>query len=416
VRNPSAAAAPPSTFLLGALTALTALSIDMSLPALPALSRAFHAPPAEAQLTLTLFLIGYAVSQIVCGPLSDAFGRRRVLLAGLVVFTVAGFGCFASRTLPMLIAMRVLQGIGASVGPVVARAMVRDTYDRSHAAVVFSHITQVMILAPVLAPALGSYLLAVASWHAIFGILTAAGLLLTVVCILILRETNPHADPRAVHPAVLAGSYREFGANRASVMHMLTVCFAYCGLFAYVSGSPFVLMEVYGVPRSQFGLYFGGTALSLLLGATANKALIRRGVAAERILGYGIVLLAAAGLLTAVGVEIRPLGVFAMLAPIGLYLFAMGIVAPHATASAMHPFPRIAGVISSLVGGLQTFGGGVSGACVGALYDRTGTSLGVTMGLMGIVALLCHAAAHRADGSAEDEEDITVEGGANETA
>ena len=406
--------APPSTLLLGALTALTALSIDMSLPALPSLSRTFHAPAAEAQLTLSLFLIGYAISQVICGPLSDAYGRRPVLLAGLIVFTIAGAGCLLSQSLPMLIAMRVLQGIGASAGPIVARAIVRDTYDKSHAAAVFSHITQVMILAPVLAPALGGLLMAKSSWHSIFAVLALAGLLVTVITFITLRETHATAHPDAVRSATLIGSYRAFLSDRASVAQAFVLCFAYCGLFAYVSGSPFVLMDVYGIPRIHFGFYFGAAALALLAGATVNKSLIHRGNSPERLLQGGVGLLAVAGAAVLAGSYAHGLGVWSVLIPIALYLFAMGIVAPHATAAAMHPFPKIAGVISSLVGGMQTLGGGLSGSLVGALYNHTAHPMGGVMCAMGIAAFAAYEVARwtgrREDGEKETQRDL-VRGG-----
>jgi len=412
--NKAHAVAPPSTLLLGALTALTALSIDMSLPALPSLSRTFHAPAAEAQLTLTLFLIGYAISQIICGPLSDAYGRRPILLAGLIVFTAAGAGCVLSQSLPMLIAMRVLQGIGASSGPIIARAIVRDTYDKSHAAVVFSHITQVMILAPVLAPALGGLLMAKSSWHAIFAVLAGAGLLVTVTTFITLKETHSAAHPDAVRPATLLASYRTFFSDRTSVAHALIVCFAYCGLFAYISGSPFVLMDVYGIPRIHFGFYFGGAALALLAGATINKSLIRQGTSPERLLRIGVMLLTFAGAAIFAGSFVHGLGVWPVLIPIALYLFAMGIVAPHATAAAMHPFPKIAGVISSLVGGMQTGGGGLSGSLTGALYDHTAHPMGGVMCAMGILAFAAYEVARRSggheSGEAETEREM-VSGG-----
>jgi DHA1 family bicyclomycin/chloramphenicol resistance-like MFS transporter len=181
--------------LLAALTGLTALSIDMSLPAMPQMQRAFQAGTASVQLTLSLFLLGFAIGQLVCGPLSDRVGRRPVLLGGMALFTLAGLLCAVSTSLPMLVAFRCLQGMGASVGPVVARAMVRDCFDSRRGAAVLSQITQVMIIAPLVAPTLGGYLLVLLGWPAIFLALGGSGALLGLVSWRSLPETIGKGTP-----------------------------------------------------------------------------------------------------------------------------------------------------------------------------------------------------------------------------
>src|SRR5215203_4545352 len=177
------------TLLLATLTGLTALSIDMSLPAMPQLQETFAAGVSAVQLTLSIFLAGFALGQVFCGPLSDRWGRRPVLLAGLALFTLAGLVCAGSTSLTMLIAARFVQVMGASVGPVVARAIVRDRFDSRRAASVLSQMTQVMIVAPLLAPTLGGYLLVRTGWPAIFVVLGASGALLSFVCWRFLPET-----------------------------------------------------------------------------------------------------------------------------------------------------------------------------------------------------------------------------------
>src|SRR5215217_4653400 len=181
------------TLLLASLTGLTALSIDMSLPAMPQLQETFGAGVSAVQLTLSIFLTGFALGQIVCGPLSDRWGRRPVLLAGLALFTLAGLVCAGSTSLAMLVAARFVQGAGASVGPVVARAIVRDRFDSRKAAAVLSQMTQVMIVAPLLAPTLGGYMLVHLGWPAIFVVLGASGALMSLICWRFLPET---ASPR----------------------------------------------------------------------------------------------------------------------------------------------------------------------------------------------------------------------------
>ena len=377
------------TLLLAALTALTALSIDMSLPAMPQFEHTFGAGVSAVQLTLSLFLIGFAAGQLVWGPLSDRLGRRPVLLGGLAVFTVAGLACAASTSLPMLVAMRAVQGIGASAGPVMARAMVRDRFDSRQGAGVLSQITQVMIIAPLIAPTLGGYLLVFAGWPAIVLVLGGLGAVLGVVCWRMLPETHLERQAEADRATHLWQGFRAVLTHPESLRHTLTVCFSYAGMFAYISGSPFILIEVYGIPRQHFGLFFAMTAAALMAGATTNRIFLPRS-SPERLLRTGIRLAVAAGI-ALIGLSLAGFGGIAgLIGPMMVYLFGLGLVQPNATAAAMAPHPRLAGISSSVLGGLQTAAGALAGYCVGAFYHHSALSLAVTVvvsALLGYVAL-----------------------------
>lgn len=379
------------TLMLAAMTGLTALSIDMSLPAMPLLQEAFGAGVASVQLTLSVFLAGFAAGQIVCGPLSDRWGRRPVLLAGLALFTVAGVVCAASVSLPMLVGARFAQGLGASVGPVVARAIVRDRYSSRRGAAVLSQMTQVMIVAPLLAPTLGGYLLTIVGWPAIFLVLGGSGALMWLLCWRLLPET---AAPRASEteegaegrPTTAAG-LREVLSHRPSLRHALTTCFTYAGMFAYVAASPFILMDVFGVSRENFGYFFALTAAALLVAATLNRSLLRRRTPSLLILRRGVFVVFAAGVLLAAAVLFGVGGLAGVLLPMMAYMFGQGLVMPNATAAAMAPHGQSAGVISSVMGGLQTAAGALAGYVVGAFYDHTPLSLGVTVATFAALAL-----------------------------
>ncbi|HEX8830107.1 MAG TPA: multidrug effflux MFS transporter, partial [Longimicrobium sp.] len=282
--------------MLAGLTGITALSIDMSLPAMPQLQRVFGADVGATQLTLSMFLVGFAVGQLICGPLSDRVGRRPVLLAGLALFVAAGLACASSPSLALLVAGRFVQGLGASVGPILARAIVRDSFEERDASGVLSQITQVMIVAPLVAPTLGGYLLGLAGWKAIFLALATAGLVLWTVCWRFLPETRrPHAEA----PPALLGSYWTVLSHPASLRNVMTVCFSYAGMFAYISGSPFVFIDAFGVPRELFGLLFALPAGALLAGATLNRVLVRR-MESARLLRAGVLLVFAAAVTIAV--------------------------------------------------------------------------------------------------------------------
>jgi len=369
------------TWLLGGLTGLTALSIDMSLPAMPQLQKIFGVDVAAAQLTLSLFLLGYAVGQILCGPLSDRFGRRPVLLCGVAIFTLAGLLCATSTSLTMLVVWRCLQGLGASVGPIISRAIIRDRYDSRDGAGIMSQMTQIMIVAPLVAPTLGGYLLVHQGWQAIFCVLALCGVMLWLACWRWLPETLPPGQDGARGWVQLGKGLRSVVTHRASQRHILTSCFAYGGMFAYISGSPFVLIKVFGIPEQQFGIYFGLTAMCLMAGATLNRrwlvymvptVILQRGVTAVLLAGVAI------GLLAFLHVG----GVAGMIVPMMLYLFGQGLVQPNAMAAAMEPHGEVAGVASSVMGSLQTLTSAVAGYAVGACFNGTSLSLGLTVAFL----------------------------------
>jgi DHA1 family bicyclomycin/chloramphenicol resistance-like MFS transporter len=377
------------TPLLAALTALTSLSIDMSLPAMPQLQQTFHVGVSSAQLTLSVFLLGFALGQVVCGPASDRWGRRPVLLAGLGLFALAGLACASSASLSMLVGFRFLQGVGASVGPVIARAVVRDRYDARRGAAVLSQITQVMIIAPLVAPTLGGYLLVRLGWPAIFLALGGGGVLLLLACWRYLPETvGERLEPiDGGRTGALAG-LRALLSHRSSARHVLTVCFVYAGMFAYVGGSPFVLMDVFGVAEQNFGYYFAITAAGLFVSATLNRWLLKRHVSPLFILSRGVLVVFAAGLCIVLAVWFGVWGLAGVMLPMTVYMFGQGLVMPNATAAAMAPHGRSAGVVSSVMGCLQTAGAALSGYLVGVFYDHTPLSLAVTVAAFAGLTLL----------------------------
>jgi DHA1 family bicyclomycin/chloramphenicol resistance-like MFS transporter len=378
----------PSIVLLAALTGLTALSIDMNLPAMPKLQEVFGESVSAVQLTLSLFLTGFAIGQLICGPFSDRFGRRPVLLAGLAVFTLAGAACAASTSLAVLVACRFIQGLGASVGPIIARAVVRDCFDSRAASGVLSRITQVMILAPLVAPLVGGYLLVTFGWHAIFIVLGAAGALLLAVSWLKLSETRKASDARDRAGSSFRRDLQTVLAHGASLRHTLTAAFSYAGMFAYISGSSFVLIEVFQIREQHFGYFFAMTALAVMVGASCNRFFIHRTSPAV-LLRAGVYLLLAAGVLIVLMVWFGG-GLAGVIAPMMLYMFGLGLVQPNATSAAMAPHGNLAGLSSSLIGCLQTAGGALTGFLVGAFYDRTPLSLAVTVAVMAFLTFVIY--------------------------
>ncbi len=381
------------TLLLAAMTALTALSIDMSrLPAMPQMQRSFGASVSSVQLTLSIFLLGFAVGQLVAGPLSDRIGRRPVLLGGLGLFTAAGFICAASPSLPLLLLGRCLQGMGACVGPVVARAIVRDRFEGERSAAVLSQVTQVMILAPLIAPTLGGYVLVAFGWPAIFVLLGIAGAAIWATCRVRLPETRQdHGDAeRPDFAREMALGFRQVLSHPASLRHTLTTCFTHAGMFAYISAAPFLYINDFGVPRQQFGLYFALTAAAFLAGATLNRILLPR-ISGPDLLRIGVHLVFAAAVALVITAWTGTGGAGALLGvllPMMVYLLGLGFVQPNATALAMEPHARYAGIASSVIGSMQTAGGALAGYFVGAFYNHTPQSLAVTVAVLATLAFM----------------------------
>lgn len=370
------------------MTAVTALSIDMSLPAQPTLAETFHVPDETAQLTLSVFLIGFGCAQLVVGYLSDAWGRRRVLLAGLTLFTLGGIACALSPSIEVLIACRVAQGIGAAAPPVVARAMVRDTQPPGDAARLLSTMLAALALAPMLAPMLGSGLLAVLGWRSIFVTLTGCGVVLFTLARLTLVETLA-AERRSVPSARgLVRNYRTFFTTRGTRLPLLIGCASFAGQFAYIADSPFVLIEGYHATRLEFSIYFGSTALALMLGSLAGARMLRAGRSPRAMIFTGSLLLLLGGILVTVGTRLPALGIAGFLPPMIVYFFGVGITSPSATALAMQPVPQIAGTASAALGCLTIVAGALAGYETTKIGGSSPGTFALVVAVMAVVAVV----------------------------
>ena len=376
------------TILLGALTGLTALSVDMSLPALPQLTAVFAATPDEAQLTLSVFLIGFAVGQLFFGPLSDRFGRRPVLLGGLALYAMGGALCAASPSLGMLVLGRLVQGLGGCVGRVMGPAIVRDSFSAQAGAQTLSHITQVVALAPLIAPTIGGFLLTFAGWRAIFVLLALCGIGLLIVTATKFAESSRFRDAQATQLPMLLRNYGRFLSHRTCLGYLLVNCCVFAGLFSYISGSSFVFIDAFGVSSQVYGLIFGATAFALTIGAALNGRLVRRHKP-QRILKLGLVVVLAGGVALLLWAKLAP-SILGVTLPMMVFVFGMGLVMPNATAAAMEPMPRMAGLASSLLGSSQMAVGSLVGVLVNRFYDKTPTAMATGIGAAAIAAILVY--------------------------
>lgn len=352
--------------VLGSLIAIGPLTIDMYLPALPAITSGLGTSATAVQLTLTGTLAGLALGQLLVGPLSDAVGRRAPLLAGLTLHVVASALCVLAPDIAVLGGLRVLQGLGVAAATVVALAVVRDLFTGAAFAGLLSRLLLVMGTAPILAPTLGSELLRWTQWRGIFVALAVLGLLLIVVATFGLAETLPAARRR---PARVAPTLRYYGSllrDRTFVGLVVVAGLAMGALFAYVSGSSFVLQEQYGLSEQQFGFAFGAGAAGLIAATQLNVRLLRR-FSPERILVAALFggSVAAALLVAAAATGLG--GLAGLLIPLWLALASAGLVLPNAPALAMSRHGEAAGTAAALLGAVQFGLGGLAAPVVGLL-------------------------------------------------
>lgn len=377
------------TALLAAIGGTVALSVDIVLPALPLLARSFEATPAHAQLTIGMFLLGLALGITLWGALADRFGRRPVLLAGLTVFTLGGIASTFAPTIETLIAARLLQGAGAAAGRVLAPAIIRDDFSGVQGAHLFSRMMMMLTLAPLVAPLIGGLLIEFAHWRAIFILLAVAGAGLIVVAYAALGESLRTPDREALRPRRFLSNWRRFFGTRECVANALLQSCAFCAMYAYISGSPFVLINGLGVPSWAYGFFFASTAGLMILGNVLNaRTIARRGVAANRRIG---VLIAAIACAFGLGLALLRLtglpGMIATMVPVWLFICANGVITPNATAGVMEPHPDMAGVSAAILGAMQMSGAMVVGFLVTLLFDGSAVSMAAAMALMTAAAL-----------------------------
>ena len=375
--------------VLGALTALGPLTIDMYLPALPTIATHFAASDATAQATLTGSLLGLAGGQIIIGPLADAWGRRRPLIGGMLLHVLASVACVAAPGIELLTVARTVQGIGASAGGVIALAVIRDLYTGVPAARLMSRLMLVTGLAPLLAPTVGSFVLRITSWNGLFVVLAVAGGLLASVAALAVPETNPVERRRRVRVRQTAHTYRTLLAHRQFVGLCLAVGFSMTVILAYVGASSFILQQQYGLSPSTFGLIFAVNALGLIGASQLNTLLLRRWSPA-RVLTGAQMGTAAAGAFLVVLTSARALGIWGLLVPLFLAVATAGLAQPNVPALALAQHGKHAGALL----GASQFGVGALAPLVGIGGSITATAMAAVIfgaALAAVVVLLAVA-------------------------
>lgn len=373
--------------LLGVLTAFAPMAIDLYLPSLPAIADDLGVSAAAVQQSVSSFFLGLALGQLIYGPLSDRYGRRPALFLGGGIFFAASVACAVAPTVETLVAARFVQGLGAATGPVVARAVIRDIYEGNQAARAMSFLIMVIAIAPLTAPLIGGQIQAFVGWRGIFWVLTGFGALCIALTATRLRETN---GPERRGVVRLGAQYRAYGtllADAEARNFLLCGGLVFGALFAYVTGAPFVYIEVFGVDPQYFGVYFALNALGMLGGNYTNTRLVMRH-GYSRILGVGVgaTLASTLALLALAVADVG--GLVGMTLALFCTMFSINLVGANTVAGLLQRFPRNAGAASALFGVFQFGLGAVAGAAVGVLHNDTGVAMAAVMAVSAAGALV----------------------------
>lgn len=376
----------PVAVLLTALVAFGPLSTDMYLPSLPSLVTDFRTDVPTVQLTLSAFMVAFALSMLVYGPLSDRFGRRPVLLGAVALFVVASVACVFAPTIEALVVARVFQAMGCCAGPVLGRAVVRDVYGRERSAQVLSYMGTAMALAPAVGPIAGGWLQVVFGWHAVFVVLSLFSLIALIGTYFMLDETNAHRNPYATSPRGILRNYAALLSHRIYVGYLATIAACYCVIFSFISGSSFVLIEVVGLSPDLYGYCFATIVVGYMTG-TFISGRFGKAVGGERLILIGGTLGALGGGIMAFFAWTDQVTVLTIVLPQMLAMVGVGFVFPNSQAGAIGPFPEMAGSASALVGFFQMGVASVVGLAIGHAFDGTARPLATGVAVSGFLML-----------------------------
>ena len=379
----------PGWYVLAVLSMLmgfASISTDLYLPAMPLMAQSLVAETGMIELTISGYLIGFSLGQLLWGPISDRYGRRPSVAAGLVLFVIGSAGCALATSAQFLIAWRVVQAVGACAGVALSRAMVRDFYQGNRAAQMLSTLITVMTIAPLIGPTVGGQIVALAGWRAIFWVLVGVGLA-TLCALMSIPETLPVARRNQEHLGLAMLRYLTLLKNRRLLGYVGTGAFLYAGMYAYIAGTPFAYISYYHVPVQKYGLLFAVGIVGIMLANMLNARLVlRHGY--DRVLLVGCYAGAFSALVTAFAAGSGWGGLWGLVIPLFIFASTTGLIVANSITGAMALFPERAGAVSALTGALQ-YGSGILGSgLVGLFADNTPWPMGWVIGVCGIGCLV----------------------------
>lgn len=373
--------------LLGGLTALDPLTIDMYLPAFGMIEKDFATSIANVELSVSTFFVGMAVGQLIYGPLADRFGRKKPLLVGMLVYFFATLGCAFAPNISIFIGFRLLQALGGCAGMVVSRAVIRDLFDKKQVANFLSNMALVMGLAPILAPSIGAFISERFGWHAIFYVLAAANIVCLIAVSWLLPETIRKRKERLAFGAV-ARSYYHLIRNRDFIGYAIPDTAIRAGMFAYIAGSPFVFINLLDIPSDRYGLIFGANGIGLVLATQVNRRLLNRW-SSEVILRWSVRIAALASILVFLSSLSGPSRAL-LLSSVFVFLASLNFVSPNALAGALAAQGHQAGTASALYGFLQWSMGTFSSFFVSHFHNGTAVPMTAVILICGLISAISY--------------------------
>ena len=382
--------------LLGVLTAFAPLSIDMYLPALPALETYFKASEGAVQLTLALFIVGFSLGQTIYGPLADRFGRKPPLYLGMIVYTITSGACALAASVNALTALRLLQSLGACAGSVISRAMVRDLFPPEETRRVYSALILVMGVSPLVAPLFGAYMLIWFGWKSIFLSVTVIGALATLGMFLRLPETLPSVQPLSF--GYIFATYRDLLKDRFFLGSTLATGFSSSGMFAYIAGAPFIFINLFHVRPDHFSWFFGVNAAAVVIGAQVNGRMLH-GHAPEKVMRVAAFVQAISGVMLIAAHFAGAESLTSIALPLFLYLCTIGFVFPNAVALALAEHGQVAGMASALLGTIQFSMAAVAILALGAINSVSAFPMSAMICFCGVMGVAMHLALIHREGA-----------------
>lgn len=370
--------------ILGFLSAIAPFSIDMYLPGFPAIAKDLHTSIEKVSYSLSSFFIGVCIGQILCGPLLDRYGRKMPLYAGMLLFIIATIGCVFTTSVEVLIALRFLQAIGGCVSMVAPRAIIRDLFPVEESAKIFSYMILILGVSPIIAPTAGSYMVTHYGWHSIFILLTILGVLLVIAMLAGLPESKQPDPNYSLHPKVILSSFKIVLKQPQFFTYAITGAISSAGLFAYLAGSPYVFMELFGTTEQQYGGIFALIAAGLITSSQLNNWLLKR-YSSQHIVKVTLAIQTVAGIILFGATAMGLLNLYGTIALIFVYLSCQGFNFPNSAALSMAPFTNHAGSASALMGAIQMGMGALASAMVGLFTPHNAMPL---TGVMAAFVLL----------------------------